>query len=293
MTLMYLVFGDCMAYHVQAHFSMLTFKRQMLDTDRIVMVTTHPDYYRHAHYVDVVCVDDAQIKAWQGRWGFFWRAKIKAIEHVSRLYPSDDLIYLDTDTFLFGKLDHLKKALKQNRMMMDMDEGHPSRMKSKALSMWKTIGGNTYADVMLGPKHNMWTAGVVGIPAQLMPETLRMALALCDEILDDGAERVVVEQYSLSVALHEMSQEVHTDMLQTKDIIGHYWANKKIWTEIAYDLFLKSYLTDASLEDELRMLDNIPFDRLPVYVHRSSTAEKLKRFVGTLFPDKSHRFMGH
>ncbi len=293
MTVMYLIFGDTISYHAQAHLSMLTFKKQMDDTDRIVMVTTHPEFYRHADYVHVVPIDDAQVKMWQGEHQFFWRAKIKAIEHVGLMFPDDDLLYLDTDTFLFGPIQKLRRALKANKTLMDVDEGHPSAMKSKSLSMWKTVEGNTYSGVTLSQKHRMWTAGVVGIPRRLKEDTLQMALGLCDGMLESGAERVVIEQYSLSIALYEMAQKSRTRMLETKHVIGHYWANKGAWQKVANEMLLKSHFTHASLEDELKMLDDIQFGQIPVYVHRSHTAEKLKGIVAKLFPDRDHRRMSH
>ena len=44
MTIMYLTFGQKTEYHVQAYLSMLSFRRQTAPTDRIVMVTTAPEF---------------------------------------------------------------------------------------------------------------------------------------------------------------------------------------------------------------------------------------------------------
>jgi hypothetical protein len=44
----------------------------------------------------------------------------------------------------------------------------------------------------------MWCAGVVAIPREKSRAVLEMALSICDGMLDDGAEPIVVEQYSLS-----------------------------------------------------------------------------------------------
>ena len=93
MTIMYLTFGEKTEFHVQAYLSMLSFRRQMQPADRIVMLTTAPQFYRHcASWVQVVAISDAQVREWQGEYQFFWRAKIKAIEWVSQRYPADDVL---------------------------------------------------------------------------------------------------------------------------------------------------------------------------------------------------------
>jgi len=136
MTIMYLTFGQKTEYHVQAYLSMLSFRRQTAPTDRIVMVTTAPEFYRRAtSWAEVIAIDDRQVSEWQGQHHFFWRAKIKAIEFVGTKYPADDLLYLDCDTLLRGSIDWLKQQLADGHGLMDTNDGHPMNMKTKTLRM--------------------------------------------------------------------------------------------------------------------------------------------------------------
>lgn len=287
MTIMYLTFGEKTEFHVQAYLSMLSFRRQMQATDRLVMITTAPQFYRHcASWVEVVTISDAQVQQWQGEHQFFWRAKIKAIEWVSQRYPADDVLYLDCDTVLYGSIDSLRRPLQQGCGLMDENEGHPSRMKTKSLRMWHQVKGHTYGGITLGLQHNMYRAGVVGIPHSAAPAVVSTALTLCDGMLANQAERIVIEQYSLSVALFEKTQ-----LQETCQVIAHYWAAKDCWVEAGLNLIARCFLTDATPEEELQQYESLDFSRLPVYVYKSNTARRLKRQVARLFPDRDHRYL--
>ena len=236
MTIFYLVFGNKMEYHLQARFSMMSFRAQMTDKDRIIVVTTCPEYYQTylapshlASRISIIPVTDDKIKEWEGKHHFFWRAKIKAMELIAENYPDDDMLYLDGDTFLYGDLNKMKELLKEGHGLMDVDEeghglmdvdeGHPAQMKGKSLSMWNTVAGHTYEGITLSKEHHMWTAGVVAIPADKVKKVVSTALAICDGMLDDGAEPIVVEQYSLSIAMYEL-----TKLREAKSLIAHYWS---------------------------------------------------------------------
>lgn len=287
MTILYLTFGEKTEFHVQAYLSMLSFRRQLTSDDRIVMVTTAPRLYHHMQdWAEVIPIDDQQIEAWQGDYHFFWRAKIKAIEYVSQMYPDDDILYLDCDTILFGDINAIRQPLKDGCGLMDENEGHPSRMKTKTLRMWKTIAGRTYDGITLGAKHNMYRAGVVGIPHAKAPEVLTTALALCDSMLADGAERIVIEQYSLSVALFE-----RVGLRETYPVIAHYWASKEYWIKAGMELMARVLLTKASPEEEMQMYEALDFSQLPIYVYKSNTARRLKGLVGKVFKDRDLRFI--
>ncbi|MBR1388529.1 MAG: hypothetical protein IJ569_02790 [Prevotella sp.] len=287
MTILYLTFGDKTEFHVQAYLSMMSFRRQMAEGDRLVMVTTAPQFYRHlSSWAEVITIDDRQIETWQGKHHFFWRAKIKAIEHVSQKYPDDDILYLDCDTILYGDIHDLKRPLSEGRGLMDENEGHPSKMKTKTLRMWKTVAGRQYDGITLGAQHNMYRAGVVGIPHTKAPEVLTTALVLCDGMLDDGAERIVIEQYSLSVALFEK-----TKLQETYRTIAHYWASKDYWVKAGMELMSCVLLTDASPEEEMKMYESLDFSRLPIYIYKSNTARRLKNLIGKAFPDRDFRYI--
>ena len=146
MNILYIIFGEKMVYHVQAYLSILTFKKQLKADDHIFVITTHPEFYNNCG-VKTITVTNETIKEWKGEKDFFWRVKIKAIEYMALHYPNDHLMYLDTDTILYGSLNTLKTRLNEGCGMMHLNEGHPSKMKTKTLKMWKKIEGHTYGGI--------------------------------------------------------------------------------------------------------------------------------------------------
>lgn len=286
MNILYLVFGNKQEYHLQARFSIMSFRAQMESTDRIIVVSTAPEYYKHVEGVTLIAINDEKIREWEGKHHFFWRSKIKAMELIAQTYPDDDMLYLDGDTYLYGDLKEIKRRLSSGNGLMDVDEGHPSGMKGKSLSMWNTVAGHTYEGITLGMEHHMWTAGVVAIPATKVQLVVSTALSICDAMLDDGAEPIVVEQYSLSIAMFEK-----TTLQEARTMIAHYWSNKPVWMEQAQKIMLQSYLCGLSEEEEWQLLRQLPLHDMPVYIHKSNTARRLKNLIDRLFHDKNPRFV--
>lgn len=250
------------------------------EKERVVIMTDYPQYYnRYKDMVTVKAITTDTITEWQGKHHFFWRAKIKAIESVVDEYPEDDIVYLDGDTFFYGDVSEMKGVLKGSMAMMHKDEGHPSAMMTKTLRMWNTIKGHTYAGVTIGMQHNMWNAGVVALPSNKNKEAITLALALCDGMLDDGAEPIVIEQYSLSIALQETY-----GLTPASPFIGHYWGNKPEWIKLITDRMLAAYMSGEAAMDDVEYLRTIDFSEKPVYAHYSSWRDRLQKRLNNLFP---------
>ncbi len=286
MTIMYFTIGDNLDMYVQALFSIVSFKNQLDDSDNVVAVTTNPDYFNHLSYVKTIVIDDKMVAEWRGKHDFFWRTKIKAIEYVTEHFPADDIVYLDCDTFLYGDITELKKQLASGNGFMDGDEGHPSRIKYKPKRMYKKIAGHQYADITISKKHDMWCAGVVAIPREKADIVVKTALTICDGMLDDGAEPIVVEQYSLSVAMTE-----NTQLMSSKPFVAHYWGNKPQWIDIAKNLIVKSLMTKSDLDKDIAEFSNSMIKETPVYVKKHNTNRKLKGLVDKMFPDSHPKYI--
>lgn len=286
MVVMYLTYGDKLDLHIQAYFSMLSFYRQLRGGDHIVMVTTSPESYKRATFADIIPIDDQIISDWKGKHHFSWRTKIKAMELVAQRYENSDLFYMDCDTFLYGNLEELCKGLANGQGYMDVDDGHPKFRKFKPMHMWEKIGGHTYEGITLGMQHHMWVAGVVGIPCALKKTVIQTALHLCDAILDDEPEDIVVEQYALSIAMYEKAS-----LASTQDYIGHYWANKEAWIKMIKAFMIKSYMSNATLDDDLMEFQKLPLAKIPTYIRKRNTARRMKRLIDKLFKSRDYIYI--
>lgn len=280
MTVFFIVMGgdEAIRYYMEAYLSIRTFQKQLTpEIGRICVITDHPSFFRKAG-VEVITITAEQKAEWMGPHKFFFRTKIKGMEYLHNLYPDDNLLYLDSDTFLYGSLKELRARLDEGHGLMHLCEGKPTDISHTAQRLWKKAAGKKYGDIIIGEQHQMWNAGVVGLPSEKISETVASALSLCDGMLDDGNNEFITEQYSYSIALTE-----HTSLMATSDLIGHYWGNSIEWRNKALELFTYAYLNDFSLEEELQVLDIDELCKIPYYVHRSSTAGKLHRLVDRLF----------
>ena len=281
MNILYLVFGRRLNDHVQANLSIRSFMRQLTDNDTIYVITTNPEYYSRIDTVRTITVSEDTLREWKGRHGFFWRVKIKAIEHIVKLCPDEHLLYIDSDTVLTGNLEQIRTLLDNGCGMMHLNEGHPGRMKSKSLKMWKKVAGHTYGGITLGRQHDMWNAGVVAIPRDKLRETVALTLRICDGMLEDDVERVVIEQYSLSIALYET-----TVLKPAEDYITHYWGNKGEFNDFAHEFFLKSYMAGRNVEDEVAQLDMEKLMSMPVRIKMSNINRLLTNLINNMFTNK-------
>ena len=281
MNILYLIFGDRLSNHVQARLSMVTFVRQMRQQDRIYVITTKPQFYEGIKFVTPLPISDGNIKEWEGSLQFFWRVKIKAMQYLCEICPGSDLLYLDSDTYLQGDYAALCGILERGQGVMHINEGHPKDMKFGALRMWRKVRGHTYGGVTIGAEHCMWNAGVVGLPGAKAAEALRLALTVCDGMLADGADRRLIEQYALSIALFET-----VGLTSAESLVGHYWSNKDEWNNFALSFFVKEHMLGRSFDDECRDLDIEELHRIPLNIHLSNTQRRLTNVLKHIFKDK-------
>ena len=287
MNIVYLTFGEKTNIHVQAYLSILSFRKQMDDSDRIIIVTTVPQFYRQARqWAEIIALEDWQIDEWKGRHNYLFRVKTKTLQMVADKYPEDSILFVDIDTVLYGRLEDMRNILNKGMGIMHKDEGHPSQMKGASLRMWHTIEGHTYGEITLSMRHHMWNSGIIGIPGVISQTIARQTLLLLDGMLDDGVECFNVEQFAMSVAMIEQ-----LELNEAESVVVHYWGNKPEWESMAYDILAKAYMEQLSLEDAAEQLDVCKLSKTPYYIHRSSTASRLMRFIDKLFKDKDYKYL--
>ncbi len=283
MHLLYLVFGNAAPNHFQAVFSMLSFLRQPEQFDGITVVTDAPEFYRHmADHVTVLPIAAATLQEWRGEFDFFWRIKIKALEYVHQHQPGSAILYLDTDTFLHGSLATIRAQLEAGTALMHEPEGALSQLASKTEQrMWQQVRQHSFGGVAMRKDHQMWNAGVVGIPAGRAAAAIALALRICDDLSRQGVTPRLIEQFALSVALAETGP-----LAAAAPQIGHYWSTKTEWNAAISAFLLESYLCQRTVAEEVAALARFDYHALPVKHRVRSTRGRLEKLMGRLFPPR-------
>ena len=289
MQLLYLVSGTNIQNHFQAHFSILTFLRQGLGELTITVMTDAPKFYQHlGAAVTVQVIDKETLREWEGEFTFFWRLKIKALELAAQQHPELPMLYLDSDTLLYGSLPALRQQLAAGHALMHAPEGLLSALPSKTeRRMWQQVRGKTFGGVTITPRHAMWNAGAIGVPAQRNHEAIALALRICDDLCRQQVTPRLIEQFALSVALAE-TQGLHP----AKPYIGHYWSTKALWNEPISRFLLTSHLQNRSLAQDLAALDTFDFHALPIKQRVHNTQSRLENLMRRLWPPRDVEYLG-
>ncbi|NLY75091.1 MAG: hypothetical protein GX075_07275 [Firmicutes bacterium] len=288
MTLVYLIFGKEFANHIQANFSILSMLTQREEIDSINVVTDNPTFYnRLAGVINVINVEQEVLQEWKGKNDFFWRVKIKAIELLANIYKNKHLLYLDSDTFLFGNLKYIKEKLDEGFSFMHLNEGKLSQLRSKTEKrMWQQTSNKDFGPVKINQNHCMWNAGVIGIPGNKSAELIKATLDICDAMLERNITRRLIEQLAFSLALSEFSQ-----LIPAENHIGHYWGNKEEWQSFIVASFLKSYFGNTTLNEQIESFKSLDYTKIPIALRIPNTRRRLFNLITKLFPEKDKRYI--
>jgi hypothetical protein len=281
MNILYLVFGEEQESHIQTYFSICSFIGQMSEKDRIYVLTDAPKYYeRVANRVNIVEVSKGLLDEWEGSKRFWGRVKIKAIEYICSIHPNEAVLYLDSDTFLYGDLNQLKAELAHS--MLHQYEGKPSVMKSKSEKLlWKQVGGMSFGGIVIQPEHSIWNTGVVILPAKKGADIVKMALLICDSMLQANITKKLIEKISISVAIAEFGEAKSSNFY-----IGHYCENKSEWNEIIKRFVIESFLGNRSLDEDIALIQHWDFAKLAIQKRVPLVQIRLKKIIERIFPAK-------
>jgi len=288
MNIIYLVFGDELSNHLQANFSILSMLTQEKVINSINVVTDQPNFYNHlADYIKTFEIDHKTLVEWKGPYDFFWRVKIKAVELLTRTYKNENLLYLDSDTFLFGNLNQIKDKLNEGFSFMHLSEGKLAQLGSKEEKrLWRQTCDKSFGPVKITETHCMWNAGVIGIPGSKSAELIKATLDICDAMLEQKVTRRLIEQFSFSLALSEFSNLIPADQQ-----IGHYWGNKRQWNNFITNFFLTSYLSNTPLHKQIDFMKSVDYTKFPVIVRIASIRYDLQDLLAKIFPARGKKYI--
>ncbi|WP_196891545.1 hypothetical protein [Aureivirga marina] len=281
MNLMFLTFGDNLKNHAQACFSILSFLSQDDgNINNIYIFTDRPDFYNFfGDKVKCINITKDILTEWEGKYQFFWRVKIKAVQHLIELNPNDHILYLDSDTFQYKSISNLKEILDNNNGIMHKKEGALSDLTTKTEKlMLKQMNNKTFAGITINGKSEMWNAGTIGVPKGKNKEIIEKALNLCDEMCAADVTRRLIEQFSFSVATKEIC-----GLTSAENEIGHYWGNKPEWNEMISGFFTNVVLSNLSFEETLTRFREIQLTEIPIIKQRKNTQIRLEKLLSKIF----------
>lgn len=281
MNIVYLVFGDKIDHYQQVYFSIYTAMARKSSDDRILVIAENPELFNSiGERIEIIPIDRKKITEWEGEHKFFWRVKIKALEHVAEKYPDEDLLYLDGDTFFYENADELRAKLESGQNFMHLEEGKLAKLKSKTeRKMWTQMQGKTYAGIKIDTNAAMWNAGLIGISKNHF-DCLQLTLAINDAMCADGVTRRLIEQFAFSLGL-----DAYSKLKPADHIVGHYWGNKNEWNSLINGFLKESFMKNYSFEQIIGKVREMDLTKIPIRVRQSNTHKKLTKFISSFYKD--------
>lgn len=255
--------------------------------DRIIVVAEDPSLFRSfKDNIEIIPISREVILEWEGKYKFFWRVKIKALQLVAQKYPLDSILYLDGDTFFYQDMDVLRNGMKNGQNYMHIKEGKLSTLNTKTEKlMWKQMKGKTYHNTKINENSTMWNAGLIGVSNKHFI-CLDLTLGINDAMCADGVTRRLIEQFAFSLGLN-----AYSELQPAYQIVGHYWGNKKEWNKIISDFIKEVFMKNYSLDEIIERVKEMDLTQIPIRVKESSTQRKLTNFIDSFFKNKKPLFV--
>lgn len=290
MHLLYIIFGDNEKNHQQAYFSIYSFLARQSPISAIHIMTDQPRFYKSMDKrVRIIEMNDALLKEWKGQHDFFWRIKIKGIQQLCMAYPGEPVLYMDTDTFLYKDISSLTASVQRGKALMHEREGVLAEIPTKTTRrMADELKGFVVNGIDNINSYAMWNAGVVMTPNTLGGKDIDLALDICDAMCGYIKHHVLVEQFSLAVAL-----EKSYGLEPAGTTIAHYWSTKEEWNAMISAFLLKAYMQDLSEEELLEAFLQLDLGSIPEKRIVKNTAKRLKKWIDQRFPDKKITYLDY
>lgn len=292
MELFYLDYGGNVANQMQTYFSILSVLAYSKVPPHIAVVTDHGEaYQRFSSFVETIEIDQQMLQKWRGERDYSFRIKIKAIQHaVAYLGKKEDapdaFMYIDCDTFATRDLTPLIQDVEAGAAYMHKNEGMPYLTHGPSKRLWDAVKGKSYCGIQIDETAEMWNSGLIAMPASKAADICELTLRLCDEMLADGVRSFNVEQFCFMLAMRQYCQSIHS----AESDFCHYWGNKEGWNRLQADFFVKSYMEQHSLEQDVQLMREMNPSSVPYYMKSPIWRKRFLRWVDCIAPLKNIQY---
>lgn len=286
MVVVYLVWGDRLALHLEAAFSMLTVLADA-QPKTVCVVTDYPEYYAFLKdRIDIQTVTSEKFREWRGPRDFMFRLKVMGFQYATERYPGKDILYLDSDTFFRGSLAKIQEHFDNGGVCMHETSGSFCKLTDNSNKrLWKHINGRKFLDYTVDSATQKYNAGVVGIPGAVAADLIRDILGCTDELFARSGH-FNAEETTYSTILQSRENFRTVD-----DHVGHYWGNRPQWNSIVSDFFNRCFTAGMSLEEMISAsVRDVDFSAIPVHVSRSRRYRQLTSLVGKIWQPRHIRY---
>lgn len=287
MNIVYLVFGESIVNYQQVCFSIYTALNKKGNDDKVVIITEDASFFKHlGDRVEVILVPKQTFKEWASAYDCFFRIKIKALQLLAKKYPTEHILFLDGDTFVYNDFDSIRTGMDNGENFMHLNEGKLSELPTKThKNMWSSLQGKTFEGVTIDKDSCMWNSGLIGVSSKNLAY-IDVCLEVNDRMCETDVIRNLVEQLAFTVALSK-----HGAIKSGDHVVGHYWGNKEEWNTIISNFMMRAFMQEWTIDQVLNAVKEMKVMDYPIWVRHSNTQRKLKNLVDGFYKDKRAVFV--
>lgn len=219
---------------------------------RIIIYTDKPDFfYNHLgkEHIEYYLITSNELVEMLNQTGFLHRRKVKVIDLTFQRYPDDDVLFLDSDTFIIAEPSSLIAALEPGFSYMHKKEytintgldlftsynqaEYPQAFLRYILSRDFEIGGGV--ETFSGADYS-WNSGVLGLHRNFS-HYMDNVLELTDGFYN-SSKWFISEQLAFSFILQRK-----TTIKPADHLVLHYWGKreKEVMDQLLIGFFKKAF----------------------------------------------------
>jgi heptosyltransferase-3 len=264
--ILYIVYGNNIAYYDGAKFSLLTFMNWVTNEDpiEIVVLTDNPDEFK-IYPIEVFPISSKQMDEWSLNGKYHFRIKNRGMAYIMdklQLKDNDKILFFDTDTYFHKSPLALFDFINPHQAVFYLNEGLIYDRKRFKVYVDNLEGRSIKIDnevYELSKDSAMWGSLMVGI----MPN-MRYSLEWADKLMQafhDIVPAHTIEPFSLAEALLRKYE-----IVEGKKYVSLYsTSRKKKHAMPIISEFLKNYQS-MSIDDKIILAQKVIIKRSPYKV---------------------------
>jgi hypothetical protein len=230
--------------------SLLKMHTGLKSVHKILIYTDQPDYFKNYLGNNPILqyenMSPERLAKWRGAINFVHRVKVEMLRDAAKLFPNENLFYMDGDTYFLSDPESLFTEINDRQSIMHeaenvIETGKDPLSKKVARFLKKNVFEIKGKSVKIPTSTTMWNAGVLGFTPAFFPD-LDLVLEFTDQSYS-RYQKHVMEQLAFSYFLSQK-----TDIIAARDVIHHYWRQKDEYNALVADFLEKTKNLEVGLK---------------------------------------------
>lgn len=275
--LVYIVYGDDIAYYEGAKFSLLSFLSHIEEEawPSIYVLTEKPEQFAYTP-ATVFAIDSEQKKEWTKNGRYHFRIKNRGLKFILEQAAEEveKFLFFDADTHFTSSAMPLFELVNEDKSVLFYPE---KNLYSDQVGVdYEQLRGRTFVlpggdEYRLTENSVMWNSGVIGVNRH-RKDSVDYADEIILSLMSANCQAHTIEQFALSEALSRDSQ-----LSPAREFVRDYsTSGQKNWARKVLKTFFQEH-GDKPFEEQVKLAQSVSFTRPLSEVIRGHVYKKKKK----------------